>query len=1073
MCTRTQLLAATRTNLTCSDLCVRTAAGLLVASVALAVTTHAAAQTSPPPLEFGRDIRPILSDHCFGCHGPDANKRKAGLRLDTEEGAQALLESGNRALVPHDLARSAIAARIASDDPNDIMPPPQLKRPLTDAQRALLLAWIESGGEYEPHWAFVAPLATDATSTLATPWERDALDRYVRSAHERSGLAPHAEASREVLLRRASLAITGLNPSPEEVDAFVADASTDANSDGSIDAYERRVDAMLASPRAAEHAAVAWLDLARYADSYGYQGDSECFTWPWRDWLLHSLDANTPYDALATAMVAGDLLPNTRVEDKIASAFNRLHRMTDEGGSISEEFRQEAIADRVATWSTTFMGLTLECARCHDHKYDPIPTREFYGVAAMFGAIDENGLKPYVVPTRAPPPFVRMPSTEQEARTQELSRAVEEAREALDAALRAHATAQSVDEVHTGALDGTPPAAHYSFETLVDGATTNSIDANAPATTDRKRPEQLGSVALTAGRVGNALACDGDGGLSLAGLSGFTRHDPFSCSMWIRPSETNARAALLHSCGFYTNDADTSGIELLLDNGRVRWSIVHLWPGSAASIELRQPLPLNAWTLVTATYDGSSRADGLRLFIDGRVGDTKVIRDELDGPIAVHTLELGSRSRDAGFRGGAIDELTVWRDALTPAEVARLAAREATAGDLDAHASTRATTQPRASLRAAERALAEHLETLPALVCMADSPHASPTYVLARGAYDQPLTNARVFPGAIEAVAPFDDALPRNRLGLARWMFDAQNPLTARVAVNRVWLQAFGRGLVETTENFGMQGAWPTQRELLDALAYDFQHGNETGTRAWDSKALLRRVVLSATFRQSSAAASEARASDPSNDSLARGPSVRLTAEMLRDCALQAAGLLVERLGGPSVRPSQPASLASEAGQNGDYHADIGEGAHRRSLYTVRKRTVPPPSMLVFDAGSREACQPRRGSTNTPLQALVLLNDPIFVECAQALARRVAAEIPFDAQQPDARVIRAFRLACARMPRAAEVAALSALMHTQTLEFETHPQSATQLIGVEDPALAALTLVCSTVFASDAFVVAR
>ncbi len=1045
------------------------AALVLVMSLA-----NATAWSAPPrDIEFNRDVRPILSDRCFGCHGPDGAKRKAGLRLDTQDGARALLGSGLRALVAHDVGASEVARRITSTDPEEIMPPPALKRPLSDEERSLLLRWIESGAEYEPHWAFVAPAVADAPVVNDAAWARDAFDRHVQARLEQDGRKPAAEASREVLLRRVTLAITGLNPTPEEVDAFIADAS--------VDAYEKRVDALLASSRAAEHAAVAWLDLARYADSFGYQSDGESFTWPWRDWLLNALQTNTRYDTLATAMTAGDLLTNARIEDKVASAFNRLHRMTEEGGSIREEFRMEAIADRVATWGTTFLGLTLECARCHDHKYDPIPTLEFYGLAAMFGAIDENGLKPYIVPTSAPPPFVRLTTEQLDARTRDLESDVARATDALELAERAWASDRDATSFATGfatsSIELPTPAARYSFESLVDGKTPNDIDVARPATTDRPRPEQLGAIALNAGRVGNAVHFDGDGGLSLAGIDGISRHDAFSCSMWIRPSEVNARAALLHSCGFYTNDADTSGIELLLHEGRVRWSVVHLWPGSAASIEMRDALALNEWTHITATYDGSSRAEGLRIYANGRAIDTELLRDELDGPIATHTLELGSRSRDAGFRGGAIDELAAWRSALTACEVALAAGVEPLDADRAAHAMFKATHEARANVRTAERALAVHLDTIPSFMCMQDSPHASEMFVLTRGAYDQPDHSARVNPGALEAVLPFDPALTRNRLGLAQWLFDARNPLASRVAVNRLWTQVFGRGLVETNENFGVQGAWPAQREVLDLLACEFQHGDELGRNAWDCNAMLRRLVLSATFRQSSSTTVQGRELDPTNDALTRGPSSRLTAEMLRDCALAAAGLLVEKVGGPSVRPFQQASLATEAGQNGDYVADSGANAHRRSLYTVRKRTVPPPSMLVFDAGSREACLPRRGSTNTPLQTLVLLNDPIFVECARALAVRVTAEIASPAldtaQQLDARLTRAFRLACARAPRLAELDALRALVRTQTLAFTAETGSSARLTGIEDPELAALTLACSTLFASDAFVISR
>ena len=833
-------------------------------------------------VDFNQEVRPILSDRCFGCHGPDANKRKAGLRLDTAEGAYAALKSGDRAIVPGDLAASAMAQRIDSHDPDEVMPPPSLKRPLTDGERAILRRWIEGGAEYRKHWAFVAPERPAEPALRERSWVRDPLDAFVLMRLEEKQLAPEPEADRAMLLRRVSLALTGLPPTPEEIDAFVADEAPDA--------YERRVDALLASPRAAEHRATAWLDLARFADTFGYQSDGDSFTWPWRDWLLDSLASNMRYDRFATAMIAGDLMPAEsraqRQANQVASAFNRLHRMTEEGGSISEEFRQEGIADRVSTFGTAFLGLTIECARCHDHKYDPIPTREFYGLAAMFGSIDENGLKSHAHTFSAPPPFVRLANDEQAEREKALRA---NRQQAMAAVMRAGAAAmkRAVDDGLISAPAPTllpAPAARYPFDELADGKTPNAIDATKPATTDRARPEQLGEVALADdGKLGKSLHFDGDGGVSLAGLAGFTRHDPVSVAFWINPGERNARAAVLHTAGFYTNDADGSGLELLIADGKLRWSVIHLWPGSAASVEMKAELPIGAWTHIVATYDGTA--------------------------------------------------------------------------------------------------------------------------------------------------------------------------LAARVEVNRLWTQVFGRGLIETSENFGLQGAWPSHVEVLDLLAADFARGEH----AWDTNHMLRRLALSAVFRQSSATSDAKRARDPRNELLARGPSVRLSAEMLRDSALFASGLLVEKSGGPSVKPYQQPNLVDDSGANGGYSSDTGDAAHRRSLYTFRKRTVPPPTMLVFDAGSREACQSRRFATNTPLQALAIMNDPIFTECAHALAQRATREASDDL---DARISRGFQLIASRAPRPNELVALRTLVTTRVAS------------GEQDE-LAALTLACTTILASDAAIMSR
>jgi len=1020
-------------------------------------------------VDFQRDVRPILADRCFQCHGPDEAKREADLRLDTEEGARAALAEGIHAVVPGRPEASELVARIHSTDPDEVMPPPSLKRPLDAREREVLVRWVAQGGAYEPHWAFVAPRAQGLPAVADSGWVRDPLDAHVLAALESRGLAPEPQADPLLRLRRASLALTGLPPTVAEADAFAADPSEAA--------FAARVDAMLEGDRAAEHMALTWLDLARHADTYGYQTDGTMFSWPWRDWLLRALRSNMPYDQFVTDVVAGDLKPGATVDDRVATAFHRLHRMTEEGGSIAEEFRQEGIADRVSTFGTAFLGLTMECARCHDHKYDPVPARDFYALGAMFGSVDENGLKPYALHVNAPPPYVRLATPEQQARTAQLEAAVAAAQAELDRVRGAALAGFGASGMQLPVVAVPPPVAHYPFESLEQGLTPNTATEGKPASTDRHRPEQLGAVALGDGRSGRAVHFDGDGGLWLDGVGGIGRHDEVSIAMWIRPGEHNARAAVVHASGFYTQDADASGIELELVDGRLRWSAIHLWPGSAASVRTREPLPVGNWTHVVVTWDGSSRAAGLRIHLDGRVADTEVVRDALDGPLKGNVLEVGSRSRGNGFRSGAVDELRVWRTALTSQQARLVALADGIEGELDAagmadhvvDGTDASMAAARQRVRAAQRELAAHLDAIPTFVCMADSPWAAPTYVLKRGAYDQPDLSQPVQPGAVEAVLPFGPDLPRNRAGLARWMLDPRNPLVARVAVNRLWTQVFGRGLVETAENFGMQGAAPANQALLDALAHDFVHGDGTAGSAWNVRHLLRRMVLSATFAQSSAASGAKREADPTNAFLARGPVVRLGAEALRDQALSASGLLVEKLGGPSVMPWQPEGLWAEAGQNGSYTPDRGEGAHRRSLYTFRKRTVPTPNLQAFDAGSREACMPRRSATNTPLQALVVLNDPVFVECAVALARRVTGEATDRAQ----RIERAFRHVCTRFPTVEERAALADLAGVQRARYAAAPADAKAFCGSEDPDLASLAAVCTAILASDGAMVSR
>ena len=1017
----------------------------------------AATAATGPKIDFNRQVRPLLSDRCFGCHGPDAGKgRKGGLRLDTPEGARALLKSGHRALVPGHTDQSEMARRIASEDPEVMMPPPELNRPLSAAEKDLLTRWVAQGGEYRPHWAFAPPKPAPAPKVAQAGWVRDPLDAFILAGIEDAKLAPAPESDRATWLRRASMVLTGLPPTPEETDAFVADTAPDA--------FEKRADAMLASPRAAEHRAVAWMDLARYADSYGFSGDPDMHAWPWRDWVLQSFDKNLPFDRFAVEQIAGDLLPEATQDQKLATAFNRLHRATFEGGSISEEFRQEGIADRVQTFGYAFLGLTMECAKCHDHKYDPIAQKDFFAMAAMFSDIGENGLLPYS--QAAPVPALRLANPAQEKRRQELADAVKAAETAHAASLAR--AAQAAEKATVGGVSVPAPAAHYPLDTLAGGGTPNTVAGGQPATTERHRGDQLGRLAATPGKVGGALAFDGDGGLFLAGFHGFDAFSPFSFSTWIKAGERNGRAALLHAAGFYTNDADASGLDLMIDQGRVQWACIEQWPGSAVAIRTKAELPVGRWVQLTATYDGLGRADGLHLYLDGQPADCDTLHDHLTGPVRTSTLELGSRSRDSGFRNGTLDEVKLWRTALTPAEAAVEAGKQPDPAALKRHALERMDTdlaQAREKLRQARRAAVAHEAALPAVPCMEHAQKIRPSFVLTRGAYDHPDLTQPVSPGVVPAVKPFDPQLPKDRLGLARWLTAPDHPLLARVEVNRLWAQVFGRGLVPSTENFGLQGDPPSHPELLDQLACDFIQGG------WNERALLRRLVLSATFRQGSANAPGKLAADPQNLLLARGPVQRLSAEMLRDQALLASGLLVEKFGGPSVKPWQPPGLWGDAGlPGGEYHPDRGDNAHRRSLYTYRKRTAPPPNQMLFDAGSREVCQPRRLSTNTPLQALALLNDPVYTECAKALAARAAREAGAD---PAARATRAFRLLCTRAPRPAELAALTELLATQQAAMQADPAAAKAVCGAEDPALAALTLACSALLAGDAAVSLR
>ena len=800
--------------------------------------------------------------------------------------------------------------------------------------------------------------------------------------------------------------------------------------------------------------AADWLDVARFADTFGYQADWECHTWPWRDWVIAAFNRNLPYDQFVREQLAGDLLPNATREQKLATAFNRLHRMTNEGGSIDEEFRAEYVSDRVITYGTAFLGLTVECARCHDHKYDPIPQQDYYSLGAFFGAIDEAGTYPYSFGA-TPAPSLRLPTPEQEAQLAERSAAVATATAALEKTRGERRADFDAWAKSPPVLGIVLPVKRYPLDGAIEGPT------------------------------GKATALDGDSGPAFDDVPAFRRCDPYSLVFWMRCPDAKERATVIHTSRF-TIESDQQGYQVMLDHGRLAWQVIHLWPGSAAAIRTRDEFPLQRWVQVAVTYDGSSRADGLRIYLDGAPAPTEIEHDHLDGAATVRSFQIGFRDRDLGFKGGAVDDLQVFDRELTSVEISELHAPGALADALK-HASegeqvdglfemfARTVDAPcrdaAKALRDARAAQQDVLESMREVMVMEESPHPRDAFVLVRGAYDQPDTARPVHANrAIEGVLAFDPQWPKNRLGLAMWTTDARNPLTARVEVNRLWAMCFGRGLVATQENFGLQGESPTHPALLDTLAADFV------ASGWDVKAMLKRIVLSATFRQSSNATQEKLELDPDDRLLSRGPASRLSAEMLRDQALAASGLLIEQLGGPSVKPWQPPGLWEDAGANsqgnGGYVPDTGAAAHRRSLYTYRKRTAPPPNMLVFDAGSREKCLARRQPTNTPLQALVLLDDPVFFECARALAVRAAREAGEDAS---ARIVRAFRCIAAREPREAELDALSELSDARVAEFVADPAAAKAVNSSEsdDASLAALTLVCSTLLASDAVVTSR
>ncbi len=927
---------------------------------------------------YNKDIRPILSDKCFQCHGPDANKRKADLRLDIREEAIKA-----EAFVPGKPAESELVTRIHETNPKEVMPPPKSPRQLTDAERKTLEQWIAQGADYQPLWSFTPlPASVPVPEPASKDWAVNEIDRFISARLDQEKLKPSAPASPERWLRRATFDLTGLPPEQKDLDAFLADKSPDARA--------HVVDRLLASTRYGEKMAVDWLDVARYADSFGYQSDIETQAWPYRDWVIGAFNQNLPWDQFITWQLAGDLLPNPTREQLIATAFNRIHRKTQEGGSVEAEFRQDGISDRVHTVGTAFMALTFECTRCHDHKYDPLTMKDYYSMGAFFNSIDEWGLL-HGNGSIQPNPSLFLTTPEQDKSISDQTNAIAAAEKALadqqasrEPAFQAWLAAPSADAVD---LSGS-----YDLDAADKDGFANAADPKRPGKSDTKNK-------LVPGHRGQALSFTGDDPLTLGKHQASNCEDSLSVSFWLKPGELTKRTLVFHDSGGY--DPGYNGFELLYEDGHLRWMVSREWPGNCIAIRSKDSVPLNEWTHVAVSYDGSSKASGLKLFLNGREAPVGIVRDHLTKNSSSGSgITFGERVRDSGLRNGAVDDIRIYTRPVSPLEVRALHSDKplgeiiaATARDEAGLAELRgyyfAAVDPEirqalANLKNLRRTLRQTIDGIPELPVMKEMDQPRPTWVLTRGAYDQP-TGDPLTRSTPPSLPHFPKDQPLNRLGLARWLTDPGHPLTARVQVNRAWQHFFGRGLVATTENFGSQGEAPSHPELLDWLARDFiSHG-------WDYKRLCRQIVLSATYGQDSKADKELRDKDPANILLARGPAKRLAAEDLRDQALALSGLLQPGIGGPPAKPYLPDSASWRVLNNmvPEYKRDPAPGIYRRSLYGFWRRTAPPPGMIAFDVPSRDVCTVRRQQTNTPLQPLVMLNDPQFVEASRGLAVRM------------------------------------------------------------------------------------
>ena len=959
-------------------------------------------------VQFSRDIRPIFSDKCFTCHGPDATNRTTKLRLDSEGGTQFERSDGRTIVSPGDASASELFLRVTSDDPVRRMPPSYAGHAkLSASETELIRTWIDEGAKWSGHWSFEGPLRPSTPETIRADWARNPIDALVLKRLEAEGLQPSEAASLETLIRRVSLDLTGLPPSIAEVDAFLADESPTA--------YESVVDRLLTQSGYGEHMAARWLDAARYADTNGYQTDAERDMWRWRDWVIDAFNSNKPFDEFTIEQLAGDMLPNATLDQIVATGFNRNHRGNGEGGIVEEEYAVEYVVDRVDTTSTVWLGITMGCARCHDHKYDPFTQKEFYGMFAYFNNVPEKG-KAFKYGNS--PPFVKAPTPIQQEQLAALSAEI-------DALKRQHST-----------LIEESKQARRAWENEVAASPTDWSD-------DRNQVAAFSDVA--------GQSFDGTRSVDLGDVANFSFYDRFSASAWIRP--TSPDGAIVSRTKDVWGEEDTQGNPgwgFYIKDGNLQVNLVLRWLDDSLRIASEPKVALDEWQHVAFTYDGTRLASGLQIYINGKPVAKTIIRDEMNQEIkSKEPLRVG-RGLGLGF-AGLLDGVSVWDRALTPEEIEVAAVRDridqlvAIPPDKRSPAAQRKLDQAYANqfgvghltaltkkTRDLEDERQSFIDSIPTVMVMREREVPRKTYRLDRGAYDAPAEEVAPTVPAVLAKQP-----PRTRLEFARWVGSRENPLTARVTVNRFWQMFFGTGIVKTVEDFGSQGEWPTHPQLLDWLAVEFM---ESG---WDVKHILKTVVTSATYRQSSRTNADSIERDPENRLLARGPRLRLPAEAIRDQALAIAGLLVEKTGGPSVNPYQPQGLWTDLAGGSDYEVGQGEDLHRRGLYTFWKRAVPPPSMMNFDSAGREACTVRTTRTNTPLQALNLMNDYGFIEPARALAARAFREA---GESPEDRLSYAFRLSTARRPNASELAVLVDGFQNQRSRFQSDPSAATALL---------------------------
>jgi hypothetical protein len=950
----------------------------------------------PDKIDFNFHVKPILSDKCFACHGPDAGNRKANLRLDFD---QKLLGDDKLQFFTFEDVKSEIPNRLLSQDPEIHMPPPESHLSLSDQETAILLKWMDQGGEYKPHWSFLSPPKINASLSLKEDWMETEIDFFVKKKLKEYDISPSKKAAKEILIRRLNFSLTGLPPSPEEIDAFLADQS--------LQAYEKLIDRLLQSPHYGERMAAEWMDVARYADSDGYLDDKHRDFSPWRDWVIDAFNQNISYEKFVTHQLAGDLVTDSDQSSKIATAFNRLHKKNSEAGIIFEEFRSEYVADRTITFGKAFLGMTMECARCHDHKYDPISQRNFYEISSFFNSTNEIGHAGYG-PGQVAGPSLLLTNEEQDTLIDYIKNDLNTLEKRISDNLsdneasfdnwygQKSAAIQSItNNLNKGLV------AYYPFDTFIP-KTANTF--YSPSGILGQKSATLSEPLIGEGPKNKGFFINEFTQMKLPKKVGwFDQTDPFTLSFSVFADHEDQEAIIFGHCEQIR--LGLKGYSFFINDNKLKFIMARSWPQNAIEVETTEPIANKNWSQITITYDGKGSVGGIQFYVNGKKVEVVRAGDELYKSILfepdIHTygfegFKIGSSHKLKAFEKGGFDELKIYNRELTHLEVAyqNNANYFTTFSNEDLRLekqlfkdyffqniapSQRLLNREYRQLRIK---LTELLDPIPELMVMGDAKHSRPTYILNRGVYDD--IGKEVFPNTPEVILHYDKDLPKDRLGLSKWLFDHDNPLTARVFVNRVWQMHFGKGLVASSDDFGNQGGLPSHPELLDWLSNYFMDND------WDIKKLHKKILNSATFQQESNKRNDLEDLDPENLLLARGPSYRMSAEMIRDNALKVSGLLVPKIGGKSVYPYQPEGLwdLSDKSWRYRYNHDTGEGLYRRSLYTFWKRSAPPPSMMIFDTPNRDMCSVKRTVTSSPLQALVMLNDPQYVEAARVMAEK-------------------------------------------------------------------------------------